>query len=174
MRRIPVLLLLLLLTLTTSAAALTAPRITVTRIEPAIEAIHGGSNTTIEIRNPAEELILLDKSGKPFLRMTRDGVFERNSDGAFAEVRKETFFYLHDGHVGRAVLNKESLPYPWRIEGTYGGKPFVMEGTLIPAGTNESANAPRLTGMVVLLGAGALAMGLLVGLVFLIKSLVKG
>lgn len=177
MRRIPLLILVLFLILTASAAALTPPKITVTRVEPAIEAIRGGGGTTIEIRDPAEELVLLDKSGQPFLRMNRDGVFERGSDGAFAEVRKEHFFYLHDGHVGRAVLNKEPLPYPWRIEGTYGGKPFVMEGTMIPAGTNtngETNGSPVRLTMVLLVGVGALAMGLLVGLAFLIKALVKG
>lgn len=176
MRRISLLVPLLLLMLTAAAAAVSAPVIVVTKIEPAIAAIRPGSNTSIEIREPAEELILLDNKGAPFLRMTKDGVFERKSDGKFAEVRKENFFYLHEGHVGAAVLEKQSLPYPWRIAGTYGGKPFVIEGTLVPPGTkaggSETGGSKLPVAVMIVLAGGLVAVGV-VGVVLMIRSFVR-
>ena len=166
-----------MLALVSVANAVTPPEIVLTRVDPAIPAIRGDSRTSIEIRDPAEDLMLFDQQGTPFLRMTKEGVFERNSKGAFAAVRKENFFYLHDGHVGAAVLERKSLPYPWRIQGTYGGKPFVMEGTLIPAGTRADGSRPAggLVGFSVMSIAGlaVLVIGGAIGLAFLVKGFLK-
>ncbi|HYF91840.1 MAG TPA: hypothetical protein VD969_06310 [Symbiobacteriaceae bacterium] len=173
MKRIMLMLVPLLLALGPSVTqAVTPPRIVLTRVDPPMEAIRGGSTTSIEIREPAEELVLLDQKGAPFLRMTKEGVFERKRSGALELVRKESFFYLHEGHVGAAVTDRRDLPYPWRIAGTYGGKPFVMEGTLVPPGARPDASpsfAPRVS-ILALAGLGVLIVVGTVGLALATKA----
>lgn len=127
--------LLLLLGVMDVAAGLTPPRIMLSRVEPAVEAVRGGSTTSVELRNPQKELVLLDQQGKAWLRMSAEGVYELNQKGNWEEVRKEPFYYIADGEVGRFTTDRSTMPYPWTIRGTYGGQPFVMTGTLIPAGT---------------------------------------
>lgn len=131
----------LFLLLTLPARALTAPKITVDSVTPAIPAIRMTGGTSVEIRDPAEELILLDAKGEPWLKMTGPAVLERTDKG-WQEVRKENFYYLTETDVGNAVLERKQLPYPWRINGTYGGKPFVMEGTLVPPGAKTGDTSP--------------------------------
>ena|GEM_PF-3629736 len=171
----PFLLLILLLTLAARAVAVTPPTIVLTKVEPAVQAIRGGSATTIEIRDPAEELILLDAKGQPFLKMNAAGVQERKGSGSWEEVRKENFFYLHDGHIAQAVTERKSLPYPWQIKGTYGGKPFTMEGTLIPAGAkagDTGSGSLRMGFLVAFLAFGLVVIGI-VGVVILVRSLLR-
>lgn len=144
MRRTYLFLLLALLLMGVGRAALgvTPPVIKVTRVEPAIDAVRSSGGTTIELRDPKAELVLFDLKGEPWLRMTAAGVFERNAKGEFEAVRTEPFFYIHDGHIARQVLEQKALPYPWRMQGTYGGQTFTMEGTFIPPGTTADATEP--------------------------------
>lgn len=131
-RTVALLIGLFILLAATVAAADAPPDITLGRVEPVIPAIRAISRTAIEIRNPAEELVLLDKQGAPFLRMTQDGVFERQSDGSFETVRAERFFYINEIHIGKYAALTGVFPAKWSMAGTYGGTPFVMEGLFVP------------------------------------------
>lgn len=166
MRRTTILWLLvaLMLAVPTVAAGVSAPVIKVTRVEPPLEPYRPGDATTVQLRDPREELVLFDPKGQPWLRINNAGVFERDEKGSFREVRKEPFFYLHEGHIDRHVLVRAALPYPWRISGTYGGRPFVMEGTYTPPGgggrTNSESGASGLVvGSLLLAVPVALAAG---------------
>jgi hypothetical protein len=162
----------LLLGTTLLAQAMTAPEIKITNVAPPVPAVRG-ADTSLELRDPAEELVLLDTKGQPWLRINQSGVTRRNEQGQWEEIRKESFYYLTETEVGRFVTSEQALPYPWRINGTYGGRPFSMEGTYVPPRSDDPNSGGLLAGLGVLLVLAVLAVAAVGGLIYGVVKLVQ-